>query len=170
MINAQLTGDRIYSSSLDSFSLCEKSSFGEKKDRRIEYSFVEALYLLSINKMTIHSGKKIILFEPLLLKLKKIDKGIESKFIVFSDLRKKGYVVKAALKYGADFRVYDKGQRPSTAHARWILFVTKESSLLNWQDFAAKNRIAHSVKKNLLIAIVDQESDITYYEVRWTRP
>ena len=35
---------------------------------------------------------------------------------------------------------------------------------------SAKNRVAHSTKKNLLLAIVDEEEVITYYEVRWLRP
>jgi tRNA-intron endonuclease len=41
---------------------------------------------------------------------------------------------------------------------------------MTWHDFSAKNRIAHSTKKNLLIAIVDEEGDVSYYEVSWKRP
>ncbi|MBU1252016.1 MAG: tRNA-intron lyase, partial [Nanoarchaeota archaeon] len=37
-------------------------------------------------------------------------------------------------------------------------------------DFSAKNRVAHSTKKNLLLAIVDEEGDVSYYEVRWVKP
>src|SRR3989338_9057270 len=75
-----------------------------------------------------------------------------------------------ALKFGAEFRVYDKGYRPGAAHARWILYTAKEYEKLSWHDFAAKNRIAHSAKKNLLLAIVDDEGDVSYYEVSWLRP
>jgi len=38
------------------------------------------------------------------------------------------------------------------------------------QDFSAKNRVAHSTKKNLLIGIVDEENDVTYYEISWVKP
>ena len=86
-----------------------------------------------------------------------IDKKMYTKFIAYKDLRKKGYILKTALKYGADFRVYERGIRPGEEHARWILF-------------AAKNRIAHSTKKNLLIAIIDEEDDVSYYEVSWRKP
>jgi tRNA-intron endonuclease len=120
--------------------------------------------------MIVLSGKKTLPFDDILKKLKKQDKKIEVKFAVFRDLRKKGYILKTALKFGADFRVYTKGVKPGEDHARWVLFCVRESDALNWHDFAAKNRIAHSVKKNLLIAIVDEESDVSYYEIAWLKP
>ena len=46
----------------------------------------------------------------------------------------------------------------------------KESDTLTWHDFSAKNRVAHSTKKNLLIGIVDEEGDCTFYEVGWVKP
>ena len=120
--------------------------------------------------MTIIEGKKKINFEKLLDKLKKLDKKIETKYIVFKDLRDRGYVVKTALKFGAEFRVYDKGVHPGQDHSKWIVYPVKESDSLTWHDFSAKNRVAHSTKKNLLIAIVDDEKDVTYYEISWVRP
>ncbi|MDP1695409.1 MAG: tRNA-intron lyase [archaeon] len=170
MIDANLTGDRIISSSSDAFSWYEKSKFGEKKESHIEYSSAEALFLIAEKRMILKSGKKVVSFEDLMRKARRGDKKIETKCIVFSDLRKKGYIVKTALKYGAEFRVYDKGVKPGEEHAHWILYTAKENEQLSWHDFSAKNRIAHSTKKNLLLGIVDEEGDVSYYEVSWTRP
>ena len=77
--------------------------------------------------------------------------------------------MKTALKFGADFRVYDKGEKISEKHSKWIVFVNYESDKITWHEFSAKNRVAHSTKKNLLLAIVDDESDVIYYEVRWLK-
>ena len=170
MITAQFTGEKITSTSPDAFTLYEKSRFGEKKQNKIEYSLVEALFLLSEKKIEILSRKKLISEEALMKKFRKIDKKIETKSAVFKDLRKRGYIVKTALKFGAEFRVYDKGIKPGKQHAKWILYTVKENETLNWHEFAAKNRVAHSTKKNLLIAILDEEGDISYYEIAWTRP
>ena len=170
MINAYFLGDKLTSVSEEAFSLFEKSRFGEKLKNRIEYSFVEALFLFSEGKMEIIVGKKKVREEELIKKIKKIDKKIETKLVVFSDLRKKGYIVKTALKFGAEFRVYDKGVKPGENHARWILYTVRENENIDWHDFSAKNRVAHSTKKNLLIGIVDDEADVTYYEIRWERP
>jgi len=165
MIQAKFSGSRIYSSSEEAFSLYDKSCFGEKKSGKVEYALVEALYLLSENRLAIFSGSKELNEEELINKLKRIDKKIETKLAVFSDLRKKGYIIKTALKFGAEFRIYEKGSKPGESHARWILYTAKEHDSINWHDFAAKNRIAHSTNKNLLIGIVDEESDVSYYDV-----
>jgi len=170
MIQAKFSGSGISSNSESAFSLFEKSFFGEKKAGKVEYALVEALFLVSEGKMEVFSGSKPLNEESLLRKLRKIDKKIETKFIVFSDLRKKGYIIKTALKFGAEFRVYDKGYSPGKAHARWILYTAREHDAVNWHDFAAKNRIAHSTNKSLLIGIVDEESDVSYYQVEWQKP
>lgn len=170
MITSYFSGDKIFSNSEDAFSFYEKSRFGEKKEGKIEYALFEALFLVQEKKMQVWFGKKNLSLEDLLKKLKRIDKKLETKFTVYSDLRKKGYIVKTALKFGAEFRVYERGVFPGDDHARWILYTSKEHDQLSWHDFAAKNRIAHSTKKNLLIAIVDEEGDVSYYEVSWLKP
>ncbi len=170
MITAYFSGDQISSTSQEAFSLYERSCFGEKTNSKISYAAFEALFLVQEEKMQVCSGKKITLFDDLLKKLKRKDKKIETKFRVYNDLRKKGYIVKTALKFGAEFRVYDKGIRPGEDHARWILYTSTEHDLLSWHDFSSKNRVAHSTKKHLLIAIVDEENDVSYYEVSWLKP
>jgi tRNA-intron endonuclease len=92
--------------------------------------------------------------EEALKKLHKLDSRLSVRLPVFSDLRKKGYIVKTALKFGAEFRVYEKGAKPGEEHARWVLYAIKESEKMTWHDFSAKNRVAHSTKKKLLLAIV----------------
>ena len=77
---------------------------------------------------------------------------------------------KGGLKFGADFRVYERGVKPGEDHAKWVVFPVKESSTLTWHEFSAKNRVAHSTKKRLLIGCVDDEGDVTYWEARWVRP
>jgi len=169
MIKAIFSGGKVKSTSEDAFSLCEKSRFGERVKDKIEYSLVESIFLVSESKMEVYLNSKLISETNLLKKFRKIDKKIEIKSAVFSDLRKKGYIVKTALKFGAEFRVYDRGVRPGDDHAKWILYTTSESDNFDWHDFSAKNRVAHSTKKKLLIAIVDDESDVLYYEVSWVK-
>ena len=60
----------------------------------------EFLYLLSRNKITTD--------KPLTYFIKKFSKKIQDRFVIYEDLRKKGYILKSGLKFGSDFRVYDK--------------------------------------------------------------
>jgi len=169
-IVAHIAGEIISSNSAEAHSLYQKSCFGEPVGDKIQYSFSEAIFLAEKGKIEILSRSKKIQRQELMNRFRKIDKRIQIKYPVYKDLREKGYVVKTALKFGADFRIYDKGARPGTKHAKWIVFTDHESRKLTWHEFSAKNRVAHSTKKKLLLAIVDDESDITYYEVRWLKP
>ena len=170
-IQAHLIGETVTSNSSEAHSLYDKSCFGEPKANKVQYTLSEALFLVEKDKLEVLDSRgKAIPEKELAKKLQKIDKKLNLKYSVYKDLREKGYIVKTALKFGADFRVYDKGQRPGKAHAKWICFVEHESKKTSWHEFSAKNRVAHSTKKNLLIAIADEEGDISYYEVSWLKP
>jgi len=150
--------------------LYDKSCIGELKEGKFKYSLVEALFLIESKKMEIQIRKKDITFEEFIKKAQKIDNNFWIKYVVYRDMRSRGYVVKTALKFGADFRVYDKGIKPGEDHAKWIVFPVHESSTLTWHDFSAKNRVSHSTRKNLLIGVVDDEDDVTFYEISWKKP
>jgi tRNA-intron endonuclease, archaea type len=138
---------------------------------KVQLSLVEALYLLEKEKIVIFKTKsKTYDFDSFLKQAQKHEKRFWINYIVFKDFREKGYIIKTALKFGAEFRVYDRGIKPGQDHAKWVVFPVPETDSLTWYEFSAKNRVAHSTKKRLLIAIVDAENDITYYEIRWTRP
>lgn len=169
-ILAQFSGEMISTNSADAFSLYKKSAFGEPVGDKIHYSLSEALFLVEKGTLVVLSKNKEIQKKDLIKKLQRIDKKISLKYLVYKDLRERGYVVKTALKFGADFRVYPKGKRPGSEHAKWIVFAEHESNKLTWHEFSAKNRVAHSTKKNLLLAIVDEEGKISYYEVSWVKP
>lgn len=169
-IQAHLIGEHITSNHSEAFNLFDKSVFGEKVREKIQYSYSEALFLLEKNKIEIYSSKKNLSFDELFKKIKRFDNKIQTKYSVFRDLREKGYIVKTALKFGAEFRVYDKGSKPGQKHAKWIVFSDFETKKFSWHEFSSKNRIANSTKKKLLIAIVDDEFDVSYYEVSWVKP
>ena len=141
------------------------------EDGKVQLSLLEALYLIEKKKIKVVDGRgKEISFENFLKKAQKLEPNFWVRYSVFKDIRNRGYIIKTALKFGADFRVYDRGVKPGEDHAKWIIYPVHEGENLTWYEFAAKNRVAHSTRKRLLIGIVDDESDVTYYEIRWMRP
>ncbi len=167
--SAHLVGENVSSNAPEAFSLYKKSTFGEPIGEKVQYSLAEALFLVEKKKIEVTTIGKKISAKELMKKFQRIDKRISIKYPVFRNLREKGYVVKTALKFGADFRVYEKGSKAGKKHAKWIVFADHEAKRLTWHEFAAKNRVAHSTKKKLLLAIVDDEGDVSYYEVSWIR-
>ncbi len=172
-LKALLVGERILTeASSEAKELFEQSRFGTLLESgKVQLALVEALYLVEKDKISVEDKKgKAIKFDTLFGKAQKLEKNFFTRYSVFKDIRNRGYIIKTALKFGADFRVYDRGVKPGEDHAKWIIFPVKEEDSLTWYDFAAKNRVAHSTKKRLLIGIVDAESDVTYYEIKWVRP
>jgi len=167
---ATLSAGEVLSNAIEAKNLYGQSRYGEIIRGKVHYPLVEALYLLEKGKLNvIYKGKKISA-DFLMNESKKLEENFFIRYCVFSDLRNRGYIVKTALKFGADFRVYEKGKKPGEEHAKWIVYPVKETGHVTWYEFAAKSRVAHSTRKNLLIAIVDEEGDVTFYEISWIRP
>jgi len=172
-VKATLTRERVLTENTDSaHEFYNQSRFGNLlEDGKVQLSLLEALYLLEKNKLLIKDyRKKNVSSDDFIKKTKKVEPNFWIRYCVFKDIRDRGYIIKTALKFGADFRVYDRGVKPGEDHARWIIYPVHEGSALTWYDFAAKNRVAHSTKKRLMIGIVDNEGDVTYYEIKWIRP
>jgi tRNA-intron endonuclease, archaea type len=170
---AHFIKDRIITESSDSArDLYSQGSFGSVVEHgAVQLSLGEAIYLLEKGRLNILDSRgKELGISQCMKRAERIEKGFHVKYCVFRDLRNRGYIVKTALKFGADFRVYDRGVKPGEDHAKWVVFPVPEKESLTWYDFAAKNRVAHSTKKRLLLAVVDDEGDVSYWESRWIRP
>ena len=81
MINTYITGDKVHSNASEAFSLYEKSRFGEKANDRIEYAWIEALYLLTKKQIILYNKNKVLNLDKAISKAKKHDKRIETKQI-----------------------------------------------------------------------------------------
>lgn len=147
-----------------------KGNFGYFQDGRLELSLEEALYLKEKKHIDVFDEKgKELGFTGFVKYAQKKQKRFWIRYCVFKDMRSQGFILKTAFKYGGDFRVYNKGDVPGKAHAEWILYVAGEHEKILFSSFAAVNRVAHSVKKRVLFAVVDDEDSVTYYEIKWMK-
>jgi len=161
-----LTANQISSNSQQAITLQKSKKLGEIKNKKIIYSPYEALYLIENKKAEILKNNKPLSEQEIIKAFAKKHKDFYIKYLAFKYLRKKGYTVKTALKFGGEFRVYEKNK----SHAKYICTPLIQSTKINWEEFIAKNRVAHQSAKKLLIAIVDSEESITFYETNWVKP
>ena len=63
-----------------------------------------------------------------------------------------------------------RGGGPGQDHSDYLVKIIYETYDINVLDFASYVRVSHGVNKKLLLAIVDDDFDITYYNIEWTRP
>lgn len=126
----------------------------------------EALYLQEKGKVEIFQGKYELTTEHLFRK-REIDCD---EYLVFKDLVSKGYRVKSGFKYGFSFRVYTKEKKNYFKdHAYWLVKILHDYEHMPTKDLASAGRVAHSTKKKVLLAVLDSEKSISYYEYEWTR-
>jgi len=173
ILKAMFANERvILDNSNEAQELYNKGSYGTVlEDKKLQLSLQEALFLMEKKKITILDARnKEFTFERFVKRATKIEPTFWIRYSVYRDMRSRGYIVKTALKFGADFRVYDRGIKPGEDHARWIIYPVHEGAILTWYEFAAKNRVAHSTKKRLMMGVVDDEGDVTYWEIKWMRP
>jgi len=156
---------QLQSNTQKAITICNNKGLGHLDSGKVVYSPYEAFYLIETKKAELIKNEKPISVakaSKLILK----NKQTFNNYLVFKNLRERGYIVKTGLKFGAEFRVFKKTDK----HARWLVYITTEKEKADWQVFISKNRIAHSTGKKLLVAIIDTQQDITYYEVTWIKP
>jgi tRNA-intron endonuclease len=168
-----ILANKLFSNSQKAFTLENTKKLGEKKDNQITYSEFEAFYLVETHNAQIIKNNKPISKEKLIQNFSKKDKNFHIKFLVFKELRKKGYIPKTGLKFGGDFRVYCNSKKSGDfsachPHAKYICHVIN-SEKLEIKDLVAKTRISHSTGKKLLLAIIDKEDDVSFYEIDWVK-
>ena len=153
-----------------------QKSYGKHEDRGLELSFVEALYLLEKGRVAVKkSGKKLGFHELMEFGLER-DKRLHEKFIVYRDIRDRGFVAKTGFKFGCDFRVYQrgvsvkKGPKAASEHTKWIVYTVPEDYACSFAELSRAVRLAHSIRAQMLWAIVDNEDDVTYFEVVRIKP
>ncbi len=160
-----LLADKILVKKNKDKSLFSQKSFGEKNKLDYVLDLIEGYYLMEKGKLEIEDKKgKKIESEELLKKSQKKIKDFYKKFLVYQDLRDRGYVIKTGFKFGFDLRVYPKGKKPGEEHTQWVIAVKGQNDRINFIELSRKVRLSGNIKTKLMFAVVDSENDINYYE------
>ncbi len=148
-----------------------QKGFGEKNGKILVLDLNEALFLLENKKIKIKDSKNKTVSKKKIVSLgEKIDKKFYSVYTVFTDLRNRGYVVKTGYKFGFHFRVYPRGKKAGQAHSKWVVTVLTQNDKINLVDFSKMVRLSGNIHTKLLLAVVDSENDISYYETERITP
>jgi tRNA-intron endonuclease len=143
--------------------LYEQGYFGRPKGKGLELSLVEAAYLMDRSRIKVLSDGKELNFQAFFQAASSIEKGFEFRYVVYKDLRERGYYVQPGRP---DFRVYPRGGHPGKSPAEFYVLVISERMPLPLQEIMQSVKVASQMRKKLMLAIVDEESDITFYEAR----
>jgi len=138
----------------------ELKGYGEMEKDKLFLKSFESLYLLYTGRLSIFKGKKNIDFNSFLQICKKQDEDILTKFLVYRDLRNRGYTVKDGFGFGSDFRVYDKGDFGEKG-AKFLVFGLNEGK----QEKQKKVEEITKMGKEPIIAVIQRQGEIIYYKI-----
>ena len=150
----------------------DQKGYGEREKDKLILSPEESLYLVEKRKNFVVQdprGKELS-FEQLLKKFSRLDKEFGRKYLVFKDLRERGFCVRTGFKWGTHYRVYARGDRPGKGHAIWLVHVVPEEYKCSFPELSRAVRLAQNVRKKMVYAVLDKEGDITYYKVERITP
>ena len=163
-ISAKLIGEKIVVLNPKMQNILTERGFGDLQNDTLTLDSFEALYLLYNNKLELKKVNKNIIFDELIQKYIQKNDDVLTRFLLYRDLRTKGYVVKDGFGFGSDFRVYEKGTF-GKKDAKFVIFAFNEGTQ---QKIGKLYKNIHEITqmgKEPIIAVIERRGEIIYYKI-----
>ena len=136
--------------------------FGDLRGKKLVLTPLEAFYLLEKGRITVQDKEMDkITFEGLVKTLSGRKAEVWVKYLVYRDLRDRGYLVRECP--GFDFEVHGKG--PVRRYVS-IVYEGREADLRTLRRLLKRST---KEKRELILAVVDRRTDIVYYTLEFLR-
>jgi len=164
-INGLLGKKGVTVSEQQSINELSSKGYGTVENKKLVLAFYEALYLLDRGLLDIedHKGHKTD-FQKLLQSYKGTDGNAWAAYLAYRDLRSRGYVVREGFGSGVDFRVYERGDY-SKDTAKYLILSIQEGKPISIQDLTNALSQSLSLKKELVLAVMNRRGETVYYSV-----
>ncbi|MFB3888321.1 MAG: tRNA-intron lyase [Candidatus Bathyarchaeia archaeon] len=149
-------------SSVDALS---QRGYGTKENEEFTLAFFEALFLMDKQMLEVTDKKgEPVDFQRLLRTYEDMDENAWAHYLVYRDLRSRGYVVREGIGAAIDFRIYERGAYGKDT-AQFLVASTQEGKPMPMEDLANALTQAQSLKKELILAVMNRRGEIVYYSV-----
>ncbi|MHA2294913.1 MAG: hypothetical protein ACXAEU_01215 [Candidatus Hodarchaeales archaeon] len=142
-----------------------RSYFGHLEGEKLVLDKEEVVLLLERGRIRIidetKAEKKLNEIVSLFVKANPV---FWSNYLVYKDLRERGYLVRKSPSQFTAYKVYPRGSQPGENPAKKIVLPLIEGRSLELEDLDIAVKKAISGKKKLLLGVVDRIGDVTYYE------
>lgn len=127
----------------------------------------EALFLVEGRKLSVISeeSREQLSFSELLMRFTSVDKLMWTRYLVFRDLRSKGYVVKPGYELGVDFLVYERGEYGKKP-PKYLIFAVWEGEPKTMDEIMDVLKKAHEKDKILKLAVIDRRGELVHYTLQ----
>lgn len=142
----------------------ESRGYGDPASKQFVLESFESLYLLYVGHLILKENNKSMSFDHLLQIYKKSDQDILTKFLIYRDLRTRGYVVKDGFGFDSDFRVYERGHFGEKG-AKYLVFALNEGQQEKIGTLYKKISQITDMGKEPIIAVLERRGEIIYYKI-----
>ncbi|TFG15310.1 tRNA-intron lyase [Candidatus Thorarchaeota archaeon] len=151
----------------DADRISQQGFYGERlPNAELELSPIEMLHLIERSRIVVETpAGNVMDAEDIVSQVSQTDKNLWSKYLVFRDLRSRGYAVRSGFGSGIGFRVYERGDKPGNSVANQLVYVLKEGNPISLNELDLVTETAATSRKELVFALVDQNGEVNYYTV-----
>jgi len=163
-ISAKLINEKITVIDPKIQNILIERGFGESEKDNLILDPIETLYLLYNNKLELKKVNKTIIFDEMIQKYIQKNDDTLIRFLLYRDLRTKGYAVKDGFGFGSDFRVYERGTY-GLKDARYVIFVFNEGTQQKIGKLYKNIDEITKMGKEPIIAVIERRGEIIYYKI-----
>jgi tRNA-intron endonuclease len=139
--------------------------YGILENKVFTLTFYESLYLLDKGMLEVKGERgKAVDFQCLLHCYESQNGNAWVHYLVYRDLRSRGYVVREGFGDGIDFRIYERGTYGKDI-APYLIMGTQEGKPLPVNGLAEVLGKCKSQKKELILAVINRRGEIVHYSV-----
>lgn len=160
-VESRISGGRILVDDTRVQDELRTRGYGEKEDDEYVLKPYEALYLMQAKRLTVKD--KDMTFDSLFELLLKHDKNIMTRFLVYRDLKSRGYVAKEGFGFGDDFRVYERGEYEKKP-AKYVVFGVNEGANMTARGFSSAVEQIEKMGKDAVVAVIERRGEVIYYK------
>lgn len=164
LVEGTLVSDQTKISDNEMIHELELKGFGEQEKDGYFLKPFETLYLLYTDKLVLKKIKKKIDFNAMMDIAQTDDSDILTKFLIYRDLRNRGYVVKDGFGFGSDFRVYERGQFGEKG-AKFLIFGLNEGQTEKMGNLQKTVEQITQMGKEPVIAVIERRGEVIYYKI-----
>ena len=128
----------------------------------LRLQLVESVFLVEEERLTVTCDGREMGIDALIEYANSLQPEFEINYMAYRDLRKRGYVVRSG---PIGFKTYPRGGGPGKAPSTCWVRPLSERAGLQIATLLNQLKDAENTRKSLMVAIVDEEGDVTYYAI-----
>ncbi|MFO7837209.1 MAG: tRNA-intron lyase [Candidatus Thorarchaeota archaeon] len=151
----------------DADRISQQGFYGVRLENgKLELRPVEILHLLERERIHVKSTDgKTMDSNDIVRSLIGEDSDLWVRYLVFRDLRSRGYAVRQGFGEGIGFRVYQRGDKPGQSAAKQLVYIMKEDEPMTLNELEMVTRTSSEARKELTFALVDKNGEVNFYRV-----